>query len=567
MNENLISSISTNEDKTQNIINEDITYSNTSTNPVLLKNKAYIKTITEIIKNYKTNKQKEENACEEILNFIKDNNLNITEIKDAEKSTLIQIYCYNKEDYNLKCMLLCMDKLLNEKDIPSYMFNEDVTGMNIFDMSAEIGDLKVFRLLKKYLKDNKAILNQLINLNEEKRNIFHVAADKNKVMSLLFFYSFYHNNISYLNLKNKSTWTPLHIACYRGNYEFAQYLVNLGADIDIKDSDGKTPLFYAVQSSSEKIIKFLILSGANKDIKDKKNNIAIQYSKDKSIYNILESKNIFRQAFKCETDYQSLKNSHRHILMIILLIFLILMHSFIIIKYKSSNFAKKCYENKKFSLELLLLILNIVFAIISLLTFVFFQILKKKKIDINHKSINKNKFCIRENGIEYYEMFKYNENICVKCQRVKEMNTQHCIACDICIDSFDHHCFFLNSCIDNSNKIYFKLFLVEILITVGLNLLTSLVFFIDFLKYPKIYYGIIYNNATFNKNRLYEFGIYILDIIYFLLALFFILATIIPFMFDLFSRKKICCKEKNTNNTIANKSNSPLLPINTNGQV
>ena len=566
MNENLISSISTNEDKNQNNINEDITYSNISTNPILLKNKAIIKSITEIIKNCKANKKKEEDACEEVLSFIKENNLNITEIKDAEKSTLIQIYCYNREDYNLKCMLLCMDKLLNEKDIPSYMFNEDATGMNIFDMSAELGDLKIFRLLKKYLKDNNAILSQLINPNEEKRNIFHVAAEKNKVMSLLFFYSFYHNNISYLNLKNKSTWTPLHIACYRGNYEYAQYLVNLGADIDCKDSDGKVPLFYAAQSTSEKIVKFLILSGANKYIKDKKNNIAIQYANDKAIYNILESKSIFREACKCETNYQSLKNNHRHILMIILLIFFILLHLYIIIRYKTSNFAKKCYENEKFSLELLLLILNIVFAILSLSTFVLLQILKKKKIDINNKSINKNNFCIRENGIEYYEMFKYNENICVKCQRVKEMKTQHCIACDICIDNFDHHCFFLNTCIDNKNKIYFKLFLVEILITIGSNLLTSLVFFIDFLKYPKIYYGIIYNNVTFNKNRLYEFVIYILDIIYFLLALFFILATVIPFMFDLFSRKKICCKEKN-NNTIANKSNSPLLPINTNGQV
>ena len=566
MNENLISSISTNEDKNQNNINEDITYSNISTNPILLKNKAIIKSITEIIKNCKANKKKEEDACEEVLSFIKENNLNITEIKDAEKSTLIQIYCYNREDYNLKCMLLCMDKLLNEKDIPSYMFNEDATGMNIFDMSAELGDLKIFRLLKKYLKDNNAILSQLINPNEEKRNIFHVAAEKNKVMSLLFFYSFYHNNISYLNLKNKSTWTPLHIACYRGNYEYAQYLVNLGADIDCKDSDGKVPLFYAAQSTSEKIVKFLILSGANKYIKDKKNSIAIQYANDKAIYNILESKSIFREACKCETNYQSLKNNHRHILMIILLIFFILLHLYIIIRYKTSNFAKKCYENEKFSLELLLLILTIVFAILSLSTFVLLQILKKKKIDINNKSINKNNFCIRENGIEYYEMFKYNENICVKCQRVKEMNTQHCIACDICIDNFDHHCFFLNTCIDNKNKIYFKLFLVEILITIGSNLLTSLVFFIDFLKYPKIYYGIIYNNVTFNKNRLYEFVIYILDIIYFLLALFFILATVIPFMFDLFSRKKICCKEKN-NNTIANKSNSPLLPINTNGQV
>ena len=116
-------------------------------------------------------------------------------------------------------------------------------------------------------------------------------------------------------------------------------------------------------------------------------------------------------------------------------------------------------------------------------------------------------------------MFKYNENICVKCQRVKEMNTQHCIACDICIDNFDHHCFFLNCCIYNNNKIYFKIFLVEILI-------------------------------------IYDFIIYALDILYFVTALFFILASIIPFLFGLITEK--CSKNKNKK-----KPNAPLLPINT----
>ena len=59
-----------------------------------------------------------------------------------------------------------------------------------------------------------------------------------------------------LNLRSASSWTPLHIACYRGNYEFVQYLVNLGADIDCKDNDNKTPLFYAVQSDNIRIVKY-----------------------------------------------------------------------------------------------------------------------------------------------------------------------------------------------------------------------------------------------------------------------------------------------------------------------
>ena len=328
MKENLINSLSTNDDKTENIQSEHI-YSNENASY-----KTIINQITEILSKYKNTKQKEETACEEILAFLKTNNINFSEIKDVDKSTIIQKYCSNKDYYYLNCMLLCMEKLLDEKEKITYLLNEDISRMNIFEISSEIGDLKIFRTLKKYLKNNQDILKYLIDNKDGKSNIFHIAADKNKIMSLLFFYSFYNNNIANLNIKNKSSWTPLHIACYRGNYAFVQYLVNLGVDIDCKDGDGKTPLFYAVQSNSTRIVKFLILSGSNKNIKDNKNKKVIQYTQDKVIYDLLEDKNFFRIAFKCETQYQSLKNHHRNILMIILLIFMSIFHLFLIIKYQ-----------------------------------------------------------------------------------------------------------------------------------------------------------------------------------------------------------------------------------------
>ena len=535
MNENLISSNSTVDDKIDINQNEEIKNNKSDKN----NNKILINQITEIINKYKNNKQKEESACEELLKFIKDNNINITEIKDRDNSTIIQYYCSNKQDYHLNCIFLCLEKLLQGNEFIEYMFNEDISKMNIFDISSDIGDINIFRILKRYLKDNQMLLNQLINPNENRRNIFHIAADKNKVMSLLFYFSFYYKNPSLLNIKSASSWTPLHIACYRGNYEFVQYLVNLGADIDFKDNDNKTPLFYAVQSDNIRIVKYLVLNGASKKIKDNKNKMAIDYTSDKHIYDVLEDKNIFRIACKCETNYQSLKNHHRNILMLFLLILMIIIHSFIVIKYKTSNFIK--YYDKldvSFSFEFYLLITNIIFEILGILIYIFFHIRKKKDQNNPVNKSNNNKFCLKENGIEYYEMFKYNENICIKCQRVKEMNTQHCIACDICIDNFDHHCFFLNCCIYKKNKKYFKLFLVEILVTVILNLITSFIFFIDFIKYPEIYYGIIYTKNEFDKNKYFDFIIYTLDILYFSLSLFFILASIIPFLFDVISEKK-----------------------------
>ena len=552
MNENLINIISTNDDKYENNLKETI-----NNNKEIKMNKTIINEITEILNRYKTSKQKEENACQELLNFIKENNINILDIKDSDNLTLIQIYCYNRQDYNLKCVLLCLEKLLEKKDITSYLLNEGISKANIFEISSEIGDIKIFRILRTYLEENQDILKYLIN--EGRRNIFHISAEKNKVISLLFFFSFYNNNISYLNIRDKSTLTPLHIACNKGHYEYSQYLINLGVDIDSLDNDNKTPLFYAVQSNNSRLVKFLVLNGAKKTIEDKNNKKAIDYAKDKNIYNILENKSIFRIAFKCETNYQSFKNHYRNIYMLILLGFLIFSQIFIIIKFESSD-VKEIYSSKrKFSFELVLIIFDIIFEIILIGIYIFFQMIKKKKINNfinNNQDKSYNQFCIRENGIEFFELFKYNENICVKCRRVKEFTTRHCIACDICIDNFDHHCFFLNTCIYKKNKKYFKIFLAGSLTTILLNLISSLVFFIDFIKYPKINYFIIHNDIDFDKNGFFEFIIYLLVIFYFLLSLFFILATIIPFIYDLMTRK-LNKKNKSRND----KKNAPLLPL------
>lgn len=552
MNENLINSLSTIDDKDE--INPIEESGNNKKNEALILNRKIINEISGILSNHKKNKEKEEIACEELLKYINDNKINIGEIKEGDNSTIIQKYCNDGEDYYLKCMLLCLEKLMDENSMTQYMLNEDVSNMNIFEISCELGDIKIFRALKKYIKDNQSILQKLINNNQSgKTNIFHIAADKGKIISLLFFYSFYYNKSnSCLNLKNQSEMTPLHIACYRGNYEFVQYLVDLGADINCTDKDNKTPFFYAIRSNNNKIIKYLILQGANKKIKDKSNKIAIETTNDKNAIDILEDKSIFDIAFKCKTQYESLKNHKRNIYMLILLTFMIILHLFLIIKYKSTNFLQECYPQVNFSFELILLVLNIITQFLGICIYVFFQFIKKKK-----KIIDDNRFLIVENGIEYYEMFKYNENICVKCKRVKEITTQHCIACDICIDRFDHHCFFLNACIHHYNKKYFYIFLFEILATVFLNFMTSFKFFVDFIKYPKMYYGIIKNECNFENNGFYDFIIYTLDILYIFLTLFVILTSIMPFIFDLVSkyskkREKIASNEN---------PNRPLLPV------
>ena len=525
------------------------------------KNSQNIINIKNILSKNKTLKQKEEKAYEEIKQYIINEKIDITKVKDNKNFTLIQIFVLNNEDYFLRCIFLYLEKELNDEEFFEYlMYNKNTFGMNIFEISSEVGEIKIFRILKKYLTDNKKLLNRLINdYKNGKENIFHIAAKNNKIISLLFFYSFYYNNNTYnsiLNIQNECSQTPLHIACNFEFYNFAKYLIDLGVNINCKDKDNKTPLFYAVQSESLKIIKFLIISGADKNIKDKEKNIALTYTDNQNILDILENKTLFQIICKCQTQYENIKNHHRNLVMIILLIFLMIFHCYIAIKYKLSGFLINCNYDLELYFDYVILIISVIFEFLSLLLYLFFQIIKTKKEKENIDLANK--FCLKENGIQYYEMFKYNENICVICRRVKEMNTKHCIACNVCVDEFDHHCFFLNACITKKNSKYFHIFVVVILMTICFNIILSIKFFIDLVNEPKLYYGLFINECNFNTNEfiIFDYIISSIDLLYFLLCFLTILSAVIPLIVNLIRKKR-----NNNNFNFKDKSNSPLLPI------
>ncbi len=125
------------------------------------------------------------------------------------------------------------------------------------------------------------------------------------------------------NAVNENGFSPLILACYRGNNEVAKFIINQGVDINVKsdmgsalmacivkgnneiaqfliakkadlnitDNQGTTALMYAVQFKNIEIIKLLLANHANKDSKDNKGKTAFEYavfSADEAIINLLK---------------------------------------------------------------------------------------------------------------------------------------------------------------------------------------------------------------------------------------------------------------------------------------
>ena len=60
--------------------------------------------------------------------------------------------------------------------------------------------------------------------------------------------------------------TPLHVAAWCGHIKVAEYLLDLGADINKKDRWGRTPLHYAQEAGGPEMREFLVGKGADIDL-------------------------------------------------------------------------------------------------------------------------------------------------------------------------------------------------------------------------------------------------------------------------------------------------------------
>lgn len=155
---------------------------------------------------------------------------------------------------------------------------------------------------------------------EKAKNIFDIArtGTVSEVKDLM------KKNPNVINENNESGFSPLILACYRGNVEVAkflidnvkdinykskegtalsglsfrynkelvEYLLKKNADPNIADANGTTPLFWAVNSGNKELTELLLKYKADKTLKDVQGMTPFEYAlqtNNKEIINLLKN--------------------------------------------------------------------------------------------------------------------------------------------------------------------------------------------------------------------------------------------------------------------------------------
>jgi ankyrin repeat protein len=160
----------------------------------------------------------------------------------------------------------------------------------------------------------------VINAQEKAKSIFDIARSGtvSEVKELM------KQNPDIINQTNESGFSPLILACYKGNAEVAEFLIDhvkdvnyksqegtalaglsvkynkvlvehllkKNADPNIADVTGSTPLFWAVKFGNKELTELLLQYKADKSIKDKEGKTPFEYAlqtNNKEIINLLKN--------------------------------------------------------------------------------------------------------------------------------------------------------------------------------------------------------------------------------------------------------------------------------------
>ncbi|XDC58401.1 hypothetical protein R6Z07M_009583 [Ovis aries] len=128
-------------------------------------------------------------------------------------------------------------------------------------MAVQSGDLDMIKMCL----DNGA---QLDLLEKGKCTALHFAATQGATEIVKLMVSSYSGSSDIVNEVDGNHETLLHRASLFDHHELADYLISVGADIDITDSEGRSPLLLATASASWNTVNLLLSKGARVDIKD-----------------------------------------------------------------------------------------------------------------------------------------------------------------------------------------------------------------------------------------------------------------------------------------------------------
>lgn len=90
---------------------------------------------------------------------------------------------------------------------------------------------------------------------------------------------------------NSSMGTPLMASIVKGNNEIAKLLIEKNADVNLSDLNGTTALIYAVQFQNKTVLKLLLDNKADKAHKSKEGKTAFEYAvfaENEEIINLLK---------------------------------------------------------------------------------------------------------------------------------------------------------------------------------------------------------------------------------------------------------------------------------------
>mgnify|MGYP003456087302 FL=1 len=130
----------------------------------------------------------------------------------------------------------------------------------------------------------KGNLSDIKSLFEKDKSIVNAIDDKGSSMLILACYrgndevaNFLIDNKAEVNYVSKNG-TALMACVVKGEFELVDKLLLNGANIDLKDQNGMTALMLAVQFNNPEMVKKLVEEKANKELKCNQNKTAFEYA-------------------------------------------------------------------------------------------------------------------------------------------------------------------------------------------------------------------------------------------------------------------------------------------------